>query len=53
MSINIYQQGVNLQRAALNNISNNSSPITLLPNDAQNPYQIETPYGVEDRRWML
>ena len=51
--VKFYQQGVNLQRAALNNISNNSNSITLLPNGAQNPYQIETPYGVEDLRWML
>lgn len=51
--VKLYQQGVNLQRAALNNISNNSNSVTLLPNGAQNPYQIETPYGVEDLRWML
>jgi hypothetical protein len=51
--VKFYQQGVNLQRAALNNISNNSNSVTLLPNGAQNPYQIETPYGVEDLRWML
>ena len=51
--VKFYKQGVNLQRAALNNISNNSNSITLLPNGAQNPYQIETPYGVEDLRWML
>jgi len=50
------QQGMDITRLAINNISNNRNPAMLpplLPNGAQNPYIAETPYGFEDFRWVL
>jgi hypothetical protein len=49
------QQGMDLTRLAINNMSNNRNPAMLppLPNGAQNPYIAETPYGFEDFRWVL
>ena len=51
--VRFHQQGIDATRAAINGISNNTTTITMLPNGTMNPYQIETPYGVEDLRWML
>jgi len=50
------QQGMDLTRLSINNISNNQNPAMLppsLPNGASNPYIAETPYGFEDFRWVL
>jgi hypothetical protein len=50
------QQGMDMTRLAINNISSNRNPAMLppsLPNGAQNPYIAETPYGFEDFRWVL
>jgi hypothetical protein len=52
--VKFYQQGIDLSRAALNNIS--STTVTRadsLPNGSPNPYQIETQYGLEDITWLL
>jgi hypothetical protein len=52
--VKFYQQSVSSQKAALNNISSTAeTKIVSLPNGAQNPYQIETPYGVENLEWLL
>ena len=50
------QQGMDLTRLSIDNMSNNRNPAMLppmLPNGAQNPYIAETPYGFEDFRWVL
>jgi hypothetical protein len=50
-----YQQGLDLSRAALSNISrtgDNNIPV-MLPSGMQNPYQISTPYGLEDITWVI
>lgn len=50
-----YQQGLDLSRAALSNISrtgDNNIPV-MLPSGMQNPYQISTPYGLEDITWLI
>jgi len=51
--IKFHQQGIDATRAALNGISNTTTSVTILPSGVANPYQIETPYGVEDLRWMM
>jgi len=54
--IKFAQQGMDLTRLAINNISNAQNPSLLppsLPNGAPNPYIAETPYGFEDFRWVL
>jgi hypothetical protein len=50
------QQGMDLTRLSIDNMSNNRNPAMLppmLPNGAQTPYIAETPYGFEDFRWVL
>jgi hypothetical protein len=50
------QQGMDMTRLSINNISSGKNPAMLppsLPNGAQNPYIAETPYGFEDFRWVL
>jgi len=54
--IKFAQQGMDLTRLSINNISNAQNPAMLppsLPNGASNPYIAETPYGFEDFRWVL
>ena len=50
------QQGMDLTRLSIDNMSNSKNPSMLppmLPNGASNPYIAETPYGFEDFRWVL
>jgi hypothetical protein len=51
--LKFHQQGVDATRAALNNISNNTTSVRMTPAGVHNPYQIETPYGFEDITWVL
>jgi len=48
------QQNIDLTKTAINNISSTgNNTIISLPQGVRNPYQIETPYGVENLNWLL
>jgi hypothetical protein len=51
--LKFHQQGMDATRAAINSISNNTTSINMTPTGIQNPYQMETPYGIEDITWIL
>ena len=52
--IKFAQQGMDVTRRAIDNISSTSQGYRpILPNGTSNPYQIETPYGMEDITWIL
>ena len=52
--LKFYQQGIESSRAALANISRTGdNNIPNHPIGFQNPYSIETPYGVEDISWLI
>lgn len=51
--VKFYQQSLNLQRAAIDNISSTVQKNIIGSNMLNNPYQIETQYGVEDITWLL
>lgn len=51
--VKFYQQSLNLQRAAIDNISSTVQRDIIGNNITHNPYRIETQYGVEDITWLL
>jgi hypothetical protein len=53
--IKFHVQGMDMARAALGGISRTgeSSNIPMMPSGQQNPFQMETQYGVEDLTWMF
>jgi hypothetical protein len=52
--LKFHQQGLDTTRVALDNISSTADTrINSLPGGYANPYQMETPYGLEDITWIL
>ena len=52
--IKFHQQGMDVTRKAIDGISSTREGyIPTMPNGVASPYQIETPYGMEDITWIL
>jgi hypothetical protein len=53
--IKFHVQGIDMARAALGGISRTggSNNMPMMPSGQQNPFQMETQYGVEDLTWMF
>jgi hypothetical protein len=52
--VKFHNQGIDVTKAAIAGISvtkGNTGP--MMPSNFHNPYQVETPYGVEDFTWVL